>query len=739
MKISLFHTFRPYKKEYLPKDILTGIIIALVSIPISMGYAEVAGLPAVYGLYGSVLPILLFSVFSTSRQFILGVDAAPAAIVGSALAALGIQAQSPQAMQYVPLIAICSGLWLLLFYILKAGKIVNYISTPVMGGFISGIALTIILMQIPKILGGTTGSGELLELLHHLGETITHELNLLSVLLGLAALICIRLAKKYIPRFPMAVVMMGAGVAATCLFHVDRYGVRLLSAVEPGLPKLFLPDLSQVEMTHVVGRGLMVAVVVMAETLLSENNFASRNGYQIDENQEILACAAGNIAAGVVGCCPVNGSISRTSMSEQYGGKTQAVSVTAGLTMTGILLFATGFIGYLPVPVLAAIVISALMNVVEFELAKRLFLVSRKEFYIFVAACLGVLLLGTIYGVIIGILLSFIAVILKATNPPRAFLGVIPGRENFYDLKKNRHAHAISQVVIYRFSESLFFANARIFTEDIEASLKEDTRAVIVDAGAVNSIDITAADSLEILAGSLKKRGIRFYLTEHGEGINGELRKLGKGHLIQEGAVRRTITAALHDAGFHEPYPLLDLEREEHPERIQLLAEEENSLEEFAWAFGEEAVEQIEKKVHHMMDYLQNLPDLEWLSEHGLPAEADDWKEFGAIDEDEVLRRLEMHLDELPKALSGQKKLVMELLEKRRRFLVKKLEKEDPQVLEKLRASREILERRLEKQNPEAARKLHKLEESWREKTEAMEAGNSDHKKIQEDDHGIRN
>ena len=139
------------------------------------------------------------------------------------------------------------------------------------------------------------------------------------------------------------------------------------------------------------------------------------------------------------------------------------------------------------------------------------------------------------------------------------------------------------------------------------------------------------------------------------------------------------------------------------------------------------------------MDYLQNLPDLEWLSEHGLPAEADDWKEFGAIDEDEVLRRLEMHLDELPKALSGQKKLVMELLEKRRRFLVKKLEKEDPQVLEKLRASREILERRLEKQNPEAARKLHKLEESWREKTEAMEAGNSDHKKIQEDDHGIRN
>ena len=164
MKLSLFSTLRGYRKEYLPKDIFSGIIIAAVSIPISMGYAQISGIPAVYGLYGSVLPILLFALFSTSRQFIFGVDAAPAAIVGGALSTLGIAAESEAAMDYVPAIALFAGLWLFIFFLLHADKIVDFISTPVMGGFISGIAVTIILMQIPKLMGSPAGSGELLTL-----------------------------------------------------------------------------------------------------------------------------------------------------------------------------------------------------------------------------------------------------------------------------------------------------------------------------------------------------------------------------------------------------------------------------------------------------------------------------------------------------------------------------------------------------------------------------------------------
>lgn len=713
----LFPTLKNYKKEYLKKDIFSGIIMAAVSIPISMGYAQIAGLPAVYGLYGSVFPILFFALFSTSKQFIFGVDAAPAAIVGAALVSLGIESGSKEAMQYVPVIALLTGLWLLLFYFLKAGRIVDFISTPVMGGFISGIALTIILMQIPKILGGKAGSGELPELAHHIFETCK-EINWLSVVLGVGALVILRLAGKLIPKFPMAIVIMAVGVVATLLFRVDEQGVVLLDAVESGLPKFHMFQFAGIDWTQAAGRSLMIAAVIMSETLLSENNFALKNGYKIDENKEILACSMGNLAAACVGCCPVNGSISRTSMNEQYEGKTQAVSITAGAVMAVVLVCATGFIGYLPVSVLTAIVISALMNVVELHLAVRLFKVSRNEFYIFVAACVSVLFLGTIYGVIVGLLLSFVAVVLRATNPPRSFLGMIPGKETYYDLKRNRNAYPIQHTIIYRFSENLFFANIKIFQSDIENSIKKDTKVVIVDATAINSIDITAADRLEMMAKNLEKQGIRFYITEHSENVNQQMRSLGIGHLIEEGKVRRTILAALHDAGIPSPCPLEIPEKVHAVHEAMVPAEEENTLEEFAWAFGDDAVEEIEKRVHQVMEQLHKLPDLERLAELGIEEKLKNWHSLGAIDEDEILRRMELHLDELPENLRGDRKVILQLIEKRRRKIEQQLLIHHPDIVEHLKKSRERLEKRLEKQNPEAARKLHKWEEEIREKKE---------------------
>lgn len=713
----LFPTLKNYKKEYLKKDIFSGIIMAAVSIPISMGYAQIAGLPAVYGLYGSVFPILFFALFSTSKQFIFGVDAAPAAIVGAALVSLGIESGSKEAMQYVPVIALLTGLWLLLFYFLKAGRIVDFISTPVMGGFISGIALTIILMQIPKILGGKAGSGELPELAHHIFETCK-EINWLSVVLGVGALVILRLAGKLIPKFPMAIVIMAVGVVATLLFRVDEQGVVLLDAVESGLPKIHMFQFAGIDWTQAAGRSLMIAAVIMSETLLSENNFALKNGYKIDENKEILACAAGNLASACVGCCPVNGSISRTSMNEQYEGKTQAVSITAGAVMAVVLVCATGFIGYLPVPVLTAIVISALMNVVELHLAVRLFKVSRNEFYIFVAACVSVLFLGTIYGVIVGLLLSFVAVVLRATNPPRSFLGMIPGKETYYDLKRNRNAYPIQHTIIYRFSENLFFANIKIFQSDIENSIKKDTKVVIVDATAINSIDITAADRLEMMAKNFDKQEIHFYITEHSENVNEQMRSLGIGHLIEEGKVRRTILAALHDAGIPSPCPLEIPEKVHAVHEAMVPAEEENTLEEFAWAFGDDAVEEIEKRVHQVMEQLHKLPDLERLAELGIEEKLKNWHSLGAIDEDEILRRMELHLDELPENLRGDRKVILQLIEKRRRKIEQQLLVYHPEIVEHLKKSRERLEKRLEKQNPEAARKLHKWEEEIREKKE---------------------
>lgn len=211
------------------------------------------------------------------------------------------------------------------------------------------------------------------------------------------------------------------------------------------------------------------------------------------------------------------------------------MSAVAGAGMVLVLLFATPLISYLPVPVLTAIVISALLGVIEFDLAVRLYKICRPEFYIFLGAFLGVLVLGTIYGVVIGIVLSFVAVIRRAMNPERAVLGYIPGRRGFHNMKRNSHAHAIEHTVIYRFSGSLFFANVKILRDELESYIKPDTRFVILDAGGIGSIDLTAAEALDEIYRDLNRRGIKFYITEHIENVNDQLRAYGAGHLIEEG------------------------------------------------------------------------------------------------------------------------------------------------------------------------------------------------------------
>ena len=234
----LFPTGKGYQRKWLGQDVLSGVVIAAVSIPISMGYAQIAGLPAVYGLYGSLLPVILFALLSTSPQFIFGVDAAPAAMIGGVLGGMGIAMGSAEAERVVPVLTFYVGIWLLLFALLRAGRVLRFVSTSVMGGFISGICCTIILMQLPKLMGGTAGTGELPELVRHLVRVQVHPL---SLGLGAAALVILLVAKRLRPKFPMAIVVMGLGALATVLFDLPGHGVACLGAVEPGLPALHLP------------------------------------------------------------------------------------------------------------------------------------------------------------------------------------------------------------------------------------------------------------------------------------------------------------------------------------------------------------------------------------------------------------------------------------------------------------------------------------------------------------------
>ena len=691
MKLQLAKTLRQYDKNNLPKDILAGLIIMAVSIPISMGYAQIAGLPAVYGLYGSVFPILIFAVFSTSPQFIFGVDAAPAALIGSALLSLGVESGSAEAMRVVPVLTFFVALWLLAFYLMKAGKLVNYISAPVMGGFITGICTTIILMQIPKLMGGTAGVGELPELIEHIAGTVS-TINVPSVVLGLIALAILLLAKRLVPKFPMAVLLMAVGAIMTKFLPVEQWGVKTLDAVETGMPRWSVPSFAAVSLKEAVTISLSVAVVIMAETLLAENNFANKNGYRLDDNQEILAFSMGNLLAAFTGCCPINGSVSRTAMGEQYQAKTQLTGIVAGLSMIVLLLVGTGFIGYLPVPILTAIVISALLGATEFHLAARLWRVSRTEFFIFMGAFFGVLMLGTINGVLIGVILSFSEMIIRTSKPARCFLGIQPGHSHFRDIKESSQIHPVEGVVIYRFSSNLFFANIQVLKTDIEHAIKDDTKAVILDASGVGSVDITAADSLELLYQSLKAKGIRFYITEHIASVNEQFRKLGLGHLIEEGCVRRTIHIALKDMGICRPYPLEGGVSNEEKSASRKRAD--NRVQEFVWAFGAESEEQMEKQIRLQIEQLKKTGDVEELI-HGR------WAHMEALDEDEWLEHLEEHLKEIVHISGKDEQSLAIRIEEHRREVHDRIAKEHPELAQRFKERRHILDQNLKERHPE--------------------------------------
>ena len=702
MKIKLLHTLKNYDRKNLIKDIIAGIIIMAVSIPISMGYAQIAGLPAVYGIYGSVFPILAFALFSTSPQFIFGVDAAPAALVGSALLTLNIKAGSTEAIVAVPVMTFFVAVWLLAFYFMKAGKLVNYISAPVMGGFITGICTTIILMQIPKIIGGTSGTGEFFELAEHIFETGKH-INIPSVIMGVIALVILLVSKKLIPKFPMAVVLMFAGTIITLNMPIRDWGINTLSAVEPGLPKWSIPDFSIISIQQTITISLSVAVVIMAETLLAENSFAQKNNYRINDNQEILAFSVGNFMAAFTGCCPINGSVSRTAMGEQYQAKTQLTGIVAGLTMIVLLICGTGFIGYLPIPILTAIVISALLGATEFDLAARLWKLSRTEFLIFVGAFLGVLLLGTINGVLIGIILSFTEMIIRTSKPSRCFLGIQPGHRHFRDLKEGNQIHAIEGVIIYRFSSNLFFANIGVLQRDIEDSIKPDTKAVILDASGIGSIDITAADRLAMLYKSLKEKGIRFYMTEHIAKVNEQIRTLGLGYMIEEGRVRRTIHIALKDMGIARPYPLEG--GIENEERSASRKRADNKVQEFVWAFGAESEEQIEKQIVLQIQQLKKTGDMEKLF-HG------SWSHMDAFDEDEWLEHLEEHLKEIVNISGKDEKSIATRFEEHRKEIHERIKNEHPEMAERFKKRRHILDEHLRQRHPEVFNLIEHLRES---------------------------
>lgn len=479
------------------------------------------------------------------------------------------------------------------------------------------------------------------------------------------------------------------------------------------MPRLILPDiLVLAEITPhfgtVIMESLSIAAVIMAQSLLATGNYASRHGDKLDNNKELLAYAGMNFAGAFVGCCPINGSVSRSKISENCGARSQLMSISAAVFMAVILLFFTPVLQYLPVPVLTAIVITALMGIIDTKLFARLWKENRGECFIFLASMVAVLLFGTVNGVIVGILLSFWEVAARATAPPTTFLGRIPGHSGFHSLERNSHARPIKNTVIYRFSGNLFFANIDKFEKDIERAIKEDTHIVVVDARGIGSVDITAIDRLLVFHKKLQARGIKFYLTEHASSLNDAIRTMGGESLINEGVVRITITLALRDAGLTKPYELdgdlTDLAED--------CLESEERLAEFEWVFGDQAEEHLKLLAEHTADdivkgFANGIPEhIAVLEDHGATT---DWGMLGLFDEHEFWDFLELRLEDMCEAgtISAlERDRIKERVEMRRSQGIRRLVEINPKAVAVLHSHKLKIIEHIHKKDPELYRYL---------------------------------
>ncbi|MBC1728336.1 SulP family inorganic anion transporter [Listeria seeligeri] len=543
----IFLSLNGYKVSYLRNDVISGIGVAALTIPVAMGYAQVAGLPPIYGLYASFLPVIAYVIFASSPQLIFGIDATASAITGSIiLGTAGLTAGSKEAIALAPVLAFFCAIFLILFSILKLGRFAKYISAPVLSGFISGLSVSIIMGQIPKIMGlKESGDSFFSSLGIIFGQFF--QSNWLSLAMGVVTIIIVISCKKLIPKVPMSLVVLIIGTMAAYFFKLDQYNVDIVGKIPVGFPSLGLPDFAASSWTLAIGGGLVCAIATFAGSLLPSESFAMRNKYTIDDNRELFAYGASNFVAAFSGCPPASASVSRTAANEQFRGKTQMVSIVAATIIALIVAFLSGLLYYMPQPVLSGIVFAALVGIIDLDVLKGLFKISRREATVWIVAAVGTLLVGVIFGVLLGIVLSFINVVSRSMQSPVAVLGVIEGRHGYFDLKRNPEAKPIPNIVIYRYSASLFFGNFGKFANGLKAAIQDDTKLVIFESSAIINIDTTSTESLKDLLKWLDERGIEYYFADIIDHLKTSFRKHDLGFIIDDGHTKKTVEDALDD------------------------------------------------------------------------------------------------------------------------------------------------------------------------------------------------
>lgn len=534
-----------YSSATFSRDLMAGVVLASLLAPVGMGYAEAAGLPAIYGLYATIIPLLVYAIFGPSRILILGPDSALTALIAATVIPLSM-GDPVKAASLAAALAIMSGAICMLAGFARLGFVTDLLSKPIRYGYMNGIALSLLVGQLPKLLGFKVHGNNIVQTsAATLCGILEGKTNPATCLIGFSCLILILAARRWLPRVPavfLTVVGSSAFVAASGLGSAGA--ITVAGALPQGLPVITLPAVSGTELTMLLNASLAIALVSIADMSVLSRIYALRGGYYVDENQELVVLGIANVAAGFSQGFSVSSSASRTPVAESAGAQTQMTGVVGALCIGILLLFAPKLMMSLPVAALGAVVIAASISIVEITEVRRLFTLRRGEFYLSFVCFFGVALIGVVQGIFLAVGCSLLIFIWRAWRPYYAVLGRVDGVKGYHDVSRHPEARRIPGLVIFRWDAPLFFANAEIFRTKVlkaAATAPTATRCIAVAAEPVTDIDITAADILAELQAELHESGIELWFAEIKGPVKDRLKRYGLFEKIGEENILPTV------------------------------------------------------------------------------------------------------------------------------------------------------------------------------------------------------
>lgn len=530
-------TLRQYQAAWLRHDIAAGLVLASMLVPVGIAYAEASGLPGIYGLYATIVPLLVYAVFGPSRILVLGPDSALAAIILGVVVPLS-GGDPLRAIALAGAMAIVSGVVCILAGIVRLGFITELLSKPIRYGYMNGIALTVLISQLPKLLGfSIEGDGPLRSLWATAEAILDGKTNWVAFAIGLGTLMAILLLarNKRLPGILIAVV--GATLVVGGLDLGTQYDVKVLGPLPQGLPGFAIPWIGYGDIVPVLIGGCAIALVSFADTSVLSRSYAARLGVSVDPNKEMVGLGAANLAAGFFQGFAISSSSSRTPVAEAAGARTQLTSVVGALAIAFLLLLAPNLLQHLPNAALAAVVIASAIGLIEIADLKRIHRIQQWEFWLAIVCFVGVAVLGVIPGIGLAIVIAIAEFLWDGWRPHSAVLGRAHGVKGYHDLKRYPDARQIPGLVLFRWDAPLFFANAEFFNERVlDAVAKSPTKVrwLVVTAEPVTSVDVTAGDALVELHETLRAQGVEFYFAELKDPVKDKLRRLGVSERLGE-------------------------------------------------------------------------------------------------------------------------------------------------------------------------------------------------------------